>query len=721
MVGRLIPDHVIRPVITPAVALLVGVIVPERHSGMSIRLGEQASPIEQTGAGILAQALGGPGRAAPAMVPGPPCDSDVVVGTPASSPVVKANAAQWRLDQFGDEGFAAKWLTGPAGRHLVIAANRPRGVLYGCAAVADRLRLGDSLDRIDLSDRPVLADRNLWVWSGPNERRGAFFNLDRMLSAENEPRFRAFGEYLAQARINAVTFWPAPRWRPDVGPNRDKVLDAYRALTRFLRERYGIESYLFMWYEIERAPAVPIVGWPICPFNERVIHHWNERIDRLVRELPDLRGIVMAGAGGDWIGGPWECQCPKCRQHTDRELLLRAMEMIGRRWADAGGRIIWKAVTDRPSLVKTEVEHFADLDDALPPHVQIAHKAFYKDFRPPHPVHPIFYAHEDQAERRRPYLCEFQIYGEYRGADDFPCVMINRWGEIAPLLKRKGYAGAMGICSFHRVQDWDHPLNMANWYAFGRYAWNPASSPDAIYRDWATLTFGPDAADAVIEVCRLSYRASTKMMFFKGVMTQNHSKLPTIDYELESSLIGPWHHIPKAPDGCMGRAHDVSMYPPETAEKTRRDPSLQLWAHRVEITPQLCDEAIAEKRQAWELVQQMADKWDAIPHEGWSELHRRVSERFRRNLVDAELWYECHRLYFDYKAHRLTRSELGRRLADIKARFDPKAGTGLIRGTFDRFIEEWQRVHDGNLIRRSMEGKHHNPNGEPFLPGLKPE
>jgi alpha-glucuronidase len=336
-------------------------------------------------------------------------------------------------------------------------------------------------------------------------------------------------------------------------------------------------------------------------------------------------------------------------------------------------------------------------------------------------LQPIFYDHEDQMQRMRPYLCEFQLYGEYRGSSDFPCLMIDRWSEIAPLLARKGYAGAIGICSFGGVEDWDHPLNLANWYAFGRYAWNPNDSSDAIYRDWATLTFGPEAADAVVEICRLSYQASLKMMFFRGVMTQNHSKLPTIDYELESSLVGPWHHLPKAPDGYMGRAHDISMYPPDVAAQIRDDPNLQLWAHRVPITSNLCDEAIAEKRRAWELVRQMADKWNAIPHQRWAVLHRKVSEHFKRNLVDAELWYECHRLYFDYKAGRLTRNELARRITDIEARFEPAGGTGLIRETFDRFIEEWRRVCDGNLMRRSMEGNHHNPAGEPFLPGLKVE
>jgi len=202
-------------------------------------------------------------------------------------------------------------------------------------------------------------------------------------------------------------------------------------------------------------------------------------------------------------------------------------------------------------------------------------------------------------------------------------------------------------------------------------------------------------------------------------MTQNHSKLPTIDYELESSLIGPWHHIPKARDGYIGREHDVSMYPDEIAERIRNNPNLELWAKRIPITPELCDKAIAEKREALQMIRDMSAKWDAIPHKGWDDQHRDISQRFKRNVVDAQVWYENQKLYWDYKAGRLTQDELRRRIDHIKSSFDPNTGTSLISETFDRFVEEWERVYSGNLVRRSMEGQYQNPEGEPFLPGLK--
>lgn len=706
------------------VSLILATLACEagRAADVAIRLGTEATTIEKTGAAILAEVIEQQTGSPPSIDHGAPRPGDILIGTPDSSSIIRDQAAGLGLEALGEEGFVVRPVEQDAGRYTLIASNGPRGILYGCAAVADRVRLGTDIADVSLRERPALRDRNLWAWNRPSHGRDSIFHIDRMRDPAADPHMQRLGRYLAQARINALTLWPAPRIRPDSADASEEALDAYRNLARWLREHYGVETYLFTIYEVERGLPPPFHGWPLCTFDERVIEHWRTYLDRLARNVPDLRGLVMAGAGGDWVRGPWECECEKCEQHTDRELIVRAMRMIGEPWSEAGGRLIWKAVTDRPTRVPTEVEHFANLDDQLPPNTQIAHKNFYKDFRQPHPLMPMFYAHADQREHVRPYLVEFQIYGEYRGGTDFPCVMIDRWGEVFPLLTRKNYAGAMAICSFVSAERWDHPLNMANWYAFGRYAWNPDTPPDEIYRDWAALTFGSEAPiDEIIELCRTTYDASTKMMFFKGVMIQNHSKLPTIDYELDSSLVGPWHDIPKAPDGYWGRAHDLSAHPPEVAEQIRNDPDLLLWAHRVPITPELCDEAIAETREAWQLVERMAEQWNVLPHEGWEDLHREVSEQFRRNRVDAEVWYENHRLYFDYKAGRLTRSELRRRLDDIQARFNPEDGTGLIRGTFERFIQEWERTYKGYMRRHSMEGAYRNPAGEPFLPGFKPE
>jgi alpha-glucuronidase len=670
---------------------------------------------------VLRAGLAEMGIAAAVTPNAEPSEGTIVLGTPASLPSTDVTAGECALDDVGPEGFVVQphaWHGRPC---LLVASTGERGVLYGAAAVLEQLRLGRVLDAIRLRERPALEHRNLWAWSGPSPDPAEFLSFAAIDNLDAEPRFRDLVARLAGMRINAVTLWPSPAARPDYGPRADEAMPRYRKLTDFLRERLGVEVYLFGWYELERGHKPPFHGWPICPFDERVRSEWRARIERLCRALPALTGYVLAGAGGDWLRAPFECECERCRARSKRERLIEGMKLIAGPLAEFGGKLIYKAVTDRPTYVRTEVEHFANLDDALPANVTIAHKNFYKDFRQSHPLHPIFYAHEIQNERRRPYHVESQIFGEYRGHDQFPCVMADRWAEVFPRLAERNYTGAIGVCSFSGGDRWDHPLNLANWYAFGRLAWDPADDPDAILHDWARQSWG-EAADEVVALCRLSYAAATKLMFFRGILIQNHSYLPTIDFELEASLVGPWHDLPMNEPGYIGRGHDISMYPPHVQERIRNDPALRLWAHRVPLTAELAEECVAQVRQAGRIVEEMRDRWARIAPTANPERHVEVADQFQRNVWDARLWYEDIRLYFDYKLGRLTRSELGRRLDAIRATFDARPGSDLTNGDhYDRFLAEWQRVYDGVTTRRVMEGIWHDPNGTAFLPGLAPE
>ncbi|MBN2326095.1 MAG: hypothetical protein JXR73_03000 [Candidatus Omnitrophica bacterium] len=584
----------------------------------------------------------------------------------------------------------------------------------------------------DERSAPAFPLRMVWSWSQPHFDGHGFFSAEEMLNAFDSLSYKRFGDLLASMRVNAFCFWTNyPSWLRDPGEQAERFREAHRVLMRFLKQQYGIDSYIFTVYGMGDDLA------QLCPHDPEVREKWRRLIDDLFTQLPDLKGLVMAGAGGDWVRGPWECPCSQCQRHTHRELLLMGVNMIAQPLQKYGAQLIWKNVTDRPTLVQKEVELFSNLEGLLPSNVLIAHKGFYKDFRPTHPLNPMFYHEEAPSDDSLlPYCTEFQIFGEYRGHDAFPCVMAWRWSPIFRLAQSKNESGVMAVVSVAPSTDFDHPLNRANWYAFGQLAWDPSRDPDAIVSDWAKLEFGdnPDRIERITQIARLSYRASTQLMFFKGVMIQNHSQLPTINYELESSLIGPWHDIPRAPEGWMGRGHDVSMYPPEAAQEILDDPNLLLWAHRTPITEDLIEALRRQMNEAIAAVQEIIRLWRGVPIDSRENVkqagqkntarldaprHREILLLLQQNEIDAQIWSESALLYFEYKAGRLTRETLRRRLDSLRERY-PEGGSKLTSGkVYERFFQEWESVLDGTFQRRVMEGKYYTAPQPNFPPGFQ--
>jgi alpha-glucuronidase len=625
-----------------------------------------------------------------------------------------------------DEGYVIKPVKVKDGSALVITSPSKLGLLYASARLNVEIKVYEThWSKIDLVSNPEFDFRNIWFWSRPELHRG-FFNVAEMTKPRQHEKFLELGRLLINMKANAMTFWG----RTGEGNTQDDlaISGALGEFARFLKEDYGIKLFVFATYEISERFGFDInredlagnKGSLLCVHNPVVRRYWQNKIDLLYERIPDLGGLLVAGAGGDWIRGPWECNCEECQKHTHRELIIQAINMIAAPLAEHGGTLIYKDVTDRPTLVSKEVELFANLEGLIPDNVIIAFKNHYKDFRPPHPYNPMFYSiNPSGISEFLPYLTEFQIFGEYRGSRHFPAIMTEHWSPQFILSKEKQVNGVMAVAS-SAEKYLDHPLNMANWYSFGELSWNPNKSPDDILREWAILEFGKEAAPYVIEIAKISLKASMKMMFTKGIVSQNHSNLPSINYELESSFCGPWHDIPRTPEGMVGRGHDMSAYPPDIAKKYRDDPNMLFFTSRVPLSRALVDECINDKEEAIQLVRKMIELWektkDFLPKEQFEAIRKGLS----RNLVDAHLFKESLALYLEYKLGELTRAELRSRLDHIKSKFRREDGSPLSTGTlYDRFIEEWEQIYNGTFKRRIMEGEHYAPPTSHFPPGLK--
>lgn len=687
---------------------------PESEQIRTIVVGARASAVENIAADFLTRFLSEstekPIRVVTANVPQ---DRSIVLAGPGSRRTMPSLVSDSLLERMGDEGFSIVQKRMGWQRFAVIAGATDRGVMYGAFDMARRIGAGQDPWMLSAFERPAFPFRCLWSWSQPTARQKAFFNYEEMTAPIDSARYQRFGELLAMMHVNAFCFWGRYGELDDRPAEELKTIrTAYRNFTDFLKQRYCIDSYVFMIYG--RGDDFS----QLCVHNEAVQKRWHARVENLCRLYPNVKGIIMAGAGGDWVRAPWECRCEECVKHTDRELILAAMEMIGAPLRERGGRLIWKAVTDRPTLVKSEVEHFAGLGEILPDYVNIAFKTFYKDFRPPHPYNPQFYQLPVKPPNRAPYVTEFQILGEYRGLDQFPCSMASRWEPIFDMVQERNQEGVIGVVSAEPGPYIDHPLNGINWYAFGRWCWNPREPLEQVMEDWARLEFGEQSVRPVVAVLKNSYRASISMMFGRGIMTQNHSRLPSINYELESSLIGPWHDIPRAPEGEIGRAHDLSMYPPQVAKRIQGDILLRLFAHRLQLTDVVASELMREKDAAVQYTQEMVDTWSTLKGEIPDEKYYTILRGLQDNRVDAELWKRDLQIFLDYKLGKMTRDRLVLELKQIREEF-PNGGSLLSSGEpLKQFLSEWEAVANGTFKRRVMEGKYYSPPVADFPPGL---
>ena len=101
-----------------------------------------------------------------------------------------------------------------------------------------------------------------------------------------------------------------------------------------------------------------------------------------------------------------------------------------------------------------------------------------------------------------------------------PCSMAHRWHEEFRKAADQGYEGCDANMAVH-PEYVDHPLNLSNWYAFGRLCWNPYTDPDDILSEWLTMEYGADAV-AFLPGLRETYAATIGALFSRSGLTQCH-------------------------------------------------------------------------------------------------------------------------------------------------------------------------------------------------------
>ena len=469
-------------------------------------------------------------------------DGALIVGTPAGSRLVAGLPLGDALRDAGPEGFVIRDMAVRGRRATVVAANRDVGVLYGAFHLLRLLQTETPLRGLNIQSAPRLPLRLLDHWDnldGTAERGYAGASLwewARLPDSLN-PRYRDYARANASVGINGVV-------PTNVNADPRVLTPAYlvkvAALANVLRP-YGITVYLSPRFS---AP-IEIGNLPTAdPLDPGVRAWWAAKVDEIYRAIPDFGGFLVK-ANSEGQPGPQDYH----RTHADgANLLADAL-------APHGGIVMWRAFVYRSEVptdrVMQAADEFVPLDGAFRKNVLLQVKNGPLDFQPREPFHPLF-----GAMPHTPLMMEVQITKEYLGQDTHLAFLAPVWEEVlnADTYVRgpgttvgKEIHGIAGVANVGSDRDWcGSDFNQANWYAFGRLAWDYTLPSSAIAEEWVRMTFSnaPRVVDRVKAIMLASREAVVNYMTPLGLAHQ----------------MARGHHYGPGPWVTGGRADQTSVY-----------------------------------------------------------------------------------------------------------------------------------------------------------------
>lgn len=431
-----------------------------------------------------------------------------------------------------------------------------------------------------------------------------------------------------------------------------EYLNKVKALADVFRP-YGIRVYL----SVNFASPMVLDSLPTAdPLDKRVIRWWKKKAGEIYGLIPDFGGFLVK-ANSEGQPGP----CDFGRTHADGANML----------ADAlrphKGIVMWRAFVYSPSdadRAKQAYLEFKPLDGQFRPNVIVQVKNGPVDFQPREPYSPLF-----GAMRHTPLMVEFQITQEYLGHSNHLVYLAPMWKEFFGLVPPSTLKAVAGVSNIGSDANWcGHPFAQANWYAFGRLAWNPSLSSEAIADEWLRQTFSKEK-EFVEPIGRLMLRSHEAAVDYMMPLGLHHIFAWGHHYGPE-----PWCDVPdarpdwmpsyyhRADDNGIGfdrshtGSHATAQYP-DSLCRLYDDPSTcpeqyllwfhhLPWNHRMKSGRTLWDELCHRYDSGVQQVREFQKTWDRVESLIDAERFRDVQSRLKTQLRDAVWWKDACLLYF---------------------------------------------------------------------------
>ncbi len=605
--------------------------------------------------------------------------TDSLGQAPWAGPLEAAQRVE--LEAQGDEAYAIWQVQSGASPVLAIVGAGDLGVLYGAYALMRQMTRGLEIDAMCGLEAPGNALRMLDHWDnidGSVERgyagRSLFFADGEVLAPS--PRLTAYARLLASVGLNAVAINNVNVHRRESYLISEEHLGAVAKVADVFRQ-YGIRLFL----SVNFAAPMELAGLATAdPLDPEVAAWWSRTAQRVYGDIPDFGGFVVK-ADSEFRPGPFTYG----RDHAD------GANVLARALAPHGGLVIWRCfVYDcqmdwrdrRLDRARAAYDHFVPLDGRFDPGVVLQIKNGPMDFQVREPVSPLL-----GAMPCTPQMLELQITQEYTGQQRDLCYLVPQWKQVLDFdtqvkgpgstiaqvvssrLYGRGPAGMAGVANVGDDDYWTgHPLAQANWYGFGRLAWDPSLAEEDISREWIRQTLSYD--EGVVETIRGILLASwpvyehyTAPLGVGWMVNPGHHYGPNVD-GYEYSKWGTYHFADHQGIGVDRTEATGTGYVAQYREPHRsryQNPTtcpdeLLLFFHHVPyrhrlhsgstVIQHIYDTHFAGVNE----VRDLQAQWREVAPTLSPEFAEEVSRRLDQQVTNAEEWRDVINTYFYRKS-----------------------------------------------------------------------
>lgn len=594
-------------------------------------------------------------------------DNQAVITVPKSKSPTVAIAAEelnkaWhgeplRLEikrdkNLGNEGFRVY----RDKKGLVLSANNDLGLLYGSYALLRDNAVGKAIalrEEIPAYNVRVL---NHWDNLDGTIERGysghSIWNWDELPDVVS-PRYREYARANASVGINGVVL-------NNVNAS-SKILSAeYLAKVAKIADvfrPYGIKVYLSANFAAPMQLGGLKTADPLVP---EVAAWWKAKADEIYKLIPDFGGFLVK-ANSEGQPGP----CDFDRTHAE------GANMMARALKPHGGIVMWRAFVYSPAdadRAKQAYIEFQPLDGKFDDNVIVQIKNGPIDFQPREPYSPLFGAMPQTDQ-----MVEFQVTQEYLGHSNHIAYLAPMWTEFFDYVSPSSLKAIAGVANVGNDTNWTgHPMAQANWYAFGRLAWNPQLSSEEIIDEWMPMTLNypentpKEVIDGLKKMMLNSREAVVDYMMPLGLhhlfaFGHHYGPEPWCDIKGgRPDWMPPYYH--RADSAGLGfnrsssGSNAVAQYPAQLAKKLDNintcPEEFILWFHHVpwdfkmKSGATLWQELCNRYQSGVESVETMQRQWTAAKPYIDPELWNDVNERLMTQARDANWWKEGCLLYF---------------------------------------------------------------------------